>query len=93
MAAHLDAMGVVHEPIEDAISQSRVADLFVPARHRQLRSQDCGAHLIAILAYLPEIAALGFRQRSHRPIVDHKNIDTSQSGQQIAKVPVGARHR
>jgi len=42
-------MGVVHEPIEDAVSQSGVADLLVPARHRQLRSQDCGARLWGML--------------------------------------------
>ena len=31
IAAHLDPMGVVHEPVEDSIGQRRIADLFVPA--------------------------------------------------------------
>ena len=34
---HLNAMGVVHEPVEDAISQRGISYLFVPPRDRQLR--------------------------------------------------------
>jgi len=30
ITAHLDAVGVVNESVEDAISQGRVADLLVP---------------------------------------------------------------
>jgi len=52
-------MGVVNKPIEDAVSQCGIADLLVPARDGQLRSQDRRAHLVAFLADLPEIAALG----------------------------------
>jgi hypothetical protein len=29
--AHLDPMGVVREPVEDAVGQRGIADLFVPA--------------------------------------------------------------
>jgi len=29
-------MGVVHEPVEDAVGQRGIAYLFVPARNRQL---------------------------------------------------------
>jgi hypothetical protein len=30
-------MGVVHEPVEDAVCQRGIADLFVPARDGQFR--------------------------------------------------------
>ena len=30
IAPHLDPMGVVHQPVEDAVGQRRIADLFVP---------------------------------------------------------------
>jgi hypothetical protein len=33
-------VGVVDQPVEDAIGQSGIANLFVPARDWQLRSQD-----------------------------------------------------
>jgi len=34
-----------------------------------------------------------FRQRSHRPVVDHQNINTSQSSQQTGQAGVGPRYR
>ena len=93
IAAHLNAMSVVNQPVEDAVGQRRIADLFVPARDRQLRSEDRRAHLVAVLADLPEVAALGFRQRSHGPVIDHQDIDAAESGQQTAQATIGARHR
>src|SRR5580700_6652267 len=56
--AHLNAMGVVHQPVEDSVGQRGIAYLFVPPRDRQLRGQDRGAHLVTIFADLPEVSAL-----------------------------------
>ena len=53
-------MGVVHEAIEDAIGDGGIADLLVPARNRQLGSEDGGAGLVAVLADFPDFAALVF---------------------------------
>src|SRR6266513_201801 len=39
---------VVDQPVEDAIGQSGIANLFVPARDWQLRSQDCRTHPVAV---------------------------------------------
>jgi len=50
----------VNEPVEDTIGQRGIADLLVPARDRQLRSENGRAHLVAIFADLSEVAALGF---------------------------------
>jgi len=85
-------MRVVDQAVEYAISERRIADLLVPTRDRQLRSQDSGAHLVAVLADLPEVAALGFRKRSHYPVVDHQDIDAAESGQQTAQTSIGTRH-
>ena len=38
-AAHLDAMAVVHQSVEDAVGNRGVANLLVPARDRQLGSE------------------------------------------------------
>src|SRR5512133_2333813 len=35
LSPHLNAMGIVHQAIEDAIGDGRIADLLVPARDRQ----------------------------------------------------------
>jgi len=42
-------MGVVDQPVEDAIGGGGIADLFVPTCHRQLGSEDGRAGLVAIL--------------------------------------------
>jgi hypothetical protein len=42
LSAHLDAMSVVHQTVEDAVSDGGIADLLVPARDWQLGSKDGG---------------------------------------------------
>src|SRR5579871_1518893 len=86
-------MGIVDQTVEDAIGKRWVADLFMPTRYRQLRSEDGRMQLVTVLADLPEIAALWFRQRGHCPVVDHENIDTAEPGQQTAQAAVCPRHR
>src|SRR5271165_1989172 len=54
IAAHLDPVGIVDQPVEDAIGRGRIADLFVPAGHRQLGRENHRTNLIAVLANLPE---------------------------------------
>jgi len=58
-------MSVVDQAVEDAVCSGGIADLLVPARDWQLRGQDCGTHLVAILADLPEVALLGLRESDH----------------------------
>ena len=40
ISSHLDAVGIVNQPVDDANGQRGIADLFVPTRDRQLRGQD-----------------------------------------------------
>ena len=56
ITAHFDAMRVVDQLVENAVGQRGIADLLVPSRD-QLQRKDGGAHLAAILAYLPKVAA------------------------------------
>jgi hypothetical protein len=51
--------------------------------------RDGRAHLVAVFADLPEVTALQFRERGHGPIVDHRDIDTADSGQEAAQTSVG----
>jgi hypothetical protein len=68
-------MGVMDEPVEDAIGQSGIANLFVPAPDWELRSQDRRAYPVAVFADLPEVAALGVAQGSHGPVIDHQHLN------------------
>ena len=47
ITSHLDAMRILSQPAQDAISQRRIADLFVPARDRYLRGEDRRTHMVA----------------------------------------------
>ena len=40
IAAHLNPVSVVNQAVEDTVGQRGIADLLVPARDRELRSQD-----------------------------------------------------
>ena len=42
-------MGIVNQTVQDAIGDSGIPDLLVPARDRQLGSKDGGASLVAVL--------------------------------------------
>jgi hypothetical protein len=42
-------MSIVNQPVQDAIRQRRIADLFMPARDRQLRGKGRRTHLVALI--------------------------------------------
>ena len=42
-AVQVDAVRVVHQTVHDAVGDAGIADLFMPARNRQLRGQNRGA--------------------------------------------------
>jgi len=68
-------MSVVNETVEDAVSDGGIADLLMPARDRQLGSEDGGTSLVAILTDLPNFAALVFIQWRHGPVINDQNIE------------------
>jgi len=48
----------VHQAVQDAVRDGGIPDLLVPARDRQLGSEDGGPSLVAIFADFPDFAAL-----------------------------------
>ena len=89
LAAHFDAMSVVNQTVEDAVSDGGIANLLVPARDRQLGSKNGGASLVAIFTDLPDFATLVFIQRGHGPVINDQNIDPAQSSQEVAQASIG----
>jgi hypothetical protein len=77
--AHFNAMCVVNQPLEDGISERRIADLVMQARDWQLRGQDSRAHLMAAFADPTEVAALRLRKWRHDPIIDHQHVEAAES--------------
>ena len=90
LSAHLDAMGIVDQTIEDAVGDGGIADLLVPARDGELGSENSGASLVTILADFPDFAALAFIERGHGPVIDDENFDATESCQEVSQAPVGS---
>lgn len=65
-------MGIVDRAVEDAVGQGVIVDLLVPLADGELRGEDQRARLVAIFADFPEVAALGFVQRCHGPVIHFK---------------------
>src|SRR5208283_1324618 len=66
----LDAMGAMHDAVEDGIADRRITDQFVPARHRDLAGDQQRALLVAVIDDLQEVAPLLGGQRFRTPVVD-----------------------
>ena len=49
IAAQLQPMGVVDDPVEDRVGESRLADQVLPAVDRDLASDQRGAAAVAVL--------------------------------------------
>ena len=76
-SAHLDAVSIVDQTVEDAVGNSGIADLLVPAGDRQLGSEDSGASLVTILADFSDITTLAFTEWRHGPVIDNQNLDAT----------------
>ena len=89
-ALQLEAMGVMHQPVENAVGQGRIADLLVPLGDGQLAGQKGRAGLIAVLTDFQEVSPLAFRQRRMGPIVNDEYFNAGQPSQLGSQAAIGA---
>ena len=92
LTLQFDVVGIVHQPVQNAVGQSGVADLLVPALDRDLAGEDRRVQLVAVFANFQEVTALGFRQGGIGPIVDDQQVDLGQPSQKVAQAAIGAGH-
>ena len=71
---------------------SGIANLVVPAIHGDLRGNDGGAAVVAIIDDLDQVAALLGRELDHRPIVNQQHAGPGKAGQRACLASVQARH-
>lgn len=79
------------QPVEDAIGERRIADLFVPVGERQLRSQDHRSALIAVIAKLQEVTPFTVFQGSHGEVVQDQDVDARELGELATEASVDMR--
>src|SRR5262249_44167453 len=80
-ALKFDAVSVVNEPVEDAIGHSGITDLVVPLSDGNLAGENRGTRGITVITDFQEVAAFTVGQRSHGPIIDKQDVDTSDAVQ------------
>src|SRR5580704_15279475 len=67
VAAELQAMGVVNDPVEDGVGEGGLADQVVPAVDRDLAGDQRGAASVAIFDDFQHVVALLRPQRLETP--------------------------
>ncbi len=72
-------MSVVHEPIEDGVCDSGIAEELMPVFDRELAGDNGGAALRPIFNYFEEVGGLLSGERLHREIIQHQDFDACPS--------------
>ena len=90
--AEFDTKSVVHQPVENAVCNGGIADLFVPMRDRHLGSKDDGSALIAVIADFQKVTAFAVLQRGHGEVIEHQHIDAGKLYQHSSDTSVDMRH-
>jgi len=67
------------EPVENGISQGRVADSLMPVRYRQLTGDDSG--IVAVFKYFQEIMSALVIEWLKPPVIDNEELGSGQSGE------------
>ena len=93
LAAQLDAIGIVNQPVHDAVGNAGIANLFVPVRNRHLTGENGGTTLVTVIADLEEIAAFSVLQRRHGEVIQYEHVDARKLHQQLADAAVGPGYR
>ena len=55
----LDAVGVMHEPIEDGVAEGGIADDVMPVIDGKLAGNECSALSVSVLEHFEQIPAFG----------------------------------
>ena len=69
LASEVQAMGVVHEAVEDGVGDGWIGDHLVPMLHIDLAGYDRAAASVPILEDLQKVAALIGRRVGEPPVV------------------------
>jgi hypothetical protein len=93
VALELDALGVVHDTIEDGVGEGRLANDVVPAAHRQLAGEERRGASVAILDDLEEVAALLGEHGFWSPIVENQQMGSAEAAKQARVATIAAGER
>ena len=87
----LKAIRLMHQAVEDAVGDGRIANLLVPLRHGQLAGEHRRAPPVAVIADLQKQAPLQIPQRVHGEVIHHQQVHLGERRQVAAQAAVGLR--
>lgn len=93
VALELEAMGVVHDAIEDGVGDGRLGDDVVPAVDRNLAGDQGGASTTALFNDLQQIAALVGAERFEAEVVEDEQADLAEPLHEAWMATVAAGQR
>jgi hypothetical protein len=95
VAGEREAVGVVHQPVQDGVGQGGVADDVVPLVDGDLAGDDRGAAALSVFEDLQEVDALGRGEHGQAPVVEDQQVDAAEGLEQaaVAAVATGERQR
>jgi len=74
----MDFVGVMHQAVEDGVSDRGIADALVPMIDGKLSSHDGGGAAVPVLDDLQELSALWGGHRGQTEIIDHQDFGLEQ---------------
>ena len=79
----------MHQPIENGIGQSGIANRLMPVFQRQLGGDHGGASPMALFDHFEQIVALLIAQGRQAEVVEQHEIGFGYGGQEFAVAPIG----
>jgi len=73
-----EAVGVVHQTVEDGVSQGVVTDAGVPLVGGELADHQCRSTAMAVVHDLHQVVPVSRLQRLQSPVIDDQELDLGQ---------------
>ena len=89
LALEREAVGVVHEPVQDGVGERIVADAGVPLVGRQLADDNRGGLSVAIIHDFHQVVAVRRFQRFQPPVIDDQQLYFGQLPELFAIAAIG----
>ena len=94
LSGELDAMGIVHEAVEDDVRVGGIADDLAPRRKRELGGDDRRSAAITLFEDFEQIVTGAGVERLEAEVVENEEIGAAEGFDQARMAPVasGERH-
>lgn len=89
LTAEREAVGVVHEAIEDRIGERGLADVVVPFLHRELTGDDRGSAVVSIIEDFEDVASCLGGHRHQTPVIEDDEVGLGIVAQELRVAAVG----